>query len=614
MSYAISKVITPGGRVGDNTPFGAGDNWVTRAGGLPDYIREVAHAMVRNGKTESRAIAMAVGIVRNWAEGKGKVTPKVRAAAAAAIAEWEAKRAAGHVAKGELGRVWSDKEFIASMSTAVVFAEVHKGCGCAKEKEKKMNRRSRIKKAMVKCEECGETYAADGPEEIAEHKKDHKIKKCDGVSNCKDCPMKKKKVTKRDFSNARRDKLKEQGKTDPHGGFPIEKPIDVKNAVQAIGRASDPEMEKKRIIAAAKKLGCTEMIPEGWTISKQGFKPGEQRDPATGKWSKGGGGFSSTKSQAGVNADYKQRMADAQAQLAALGAKGGGKGGGKKKAAPKKKAAKKATTSSGSSSGTTSSSVSTKTTAPVKATTPKIGGASSASAKPGPSVNLQKRNKNRINFLVQHGIPRARARLVVWNKAVPNRKEARLLSNWDLPGHKAGKIPPLVVKSNSKMLSISPNEFSDLVKSLEEVEKIDADTDGLVTFDMMGEIEKSDTDKQLVFGWCSVAKKKDGTVVVDKQGDVLEDIDQMEKVAYDFVLHSRDGGEMHIRKGVSTLVESFVSTPEKWTAMGIPEGTLPVGWWVGFHVKDTEVWKGVKSGKYKMFSVHGSGLRKAMVE
>jgi hypothetical protein len=61
-------------------------------------------------------------------------------------------------------------------------------------------------------------------------------------------------------------------------------------------------------------------------------------------------------------------------------------------------------------------------------------------------------------------------------------------------------------------------------------------------------------------------------------------------------------------------VESFVSTPEKWEAMEIPEGVLPTGWWVGFHVHDTEVWKGVKEGKYKMFSVHGSGVRKELGE
>lgn len=98
----VEKAITPGGRVGDDSPVGTPggkQNWVDRAGGLPKYIRMVAHALMRAGKPKSKAIGMAVGIVRNWAEGKGHVSPKVRAAAAKAIAEWEAKRAGSHVSK-----------------------------------------------------------------------------------------------------------------------------------------------------------------------------------------------------------------------------------------------------------------------------------------------------------------------------------------------------------------------------------------------------------------------------------------------------------------------------------------------------------------------------------
>jgi hypothetical protein len=91
---AIALARTPGGREGDDSPFSTSktSNWVARAGGLPKYVRMVAHALVRQGKPESKAIEMAIGVVRNWAEGKGKVSPKVRAAAAKAIAEWEAKR------------------------------------------------------------------------------------------------------------------------------------------------------------------------------------------------------------------------------------------------------------------------------------------------------------------------------------------------------------------------------------------------------------------------------------------------------------------------------------------------------------------------------------------
>lgn len=95
--------ISPGGRPADDSSMNVSPkkNWVERAGGLPRYIRMVAHAMMRKGHPKSMAIGMAVGIVRNWAEGKGDVSPKVRAAAAKAIAEWEAKRAKAHVTKSE---------------------------------------------------------------------------------------------------------------------------------------------------------------------------------------------------------------------------------------------------------------------------------------------------------------------------------------------------------------------------------------------------------------------------------------------------------------------------------------------------------------------------------
>jgi hypothetical protein len=64
---------------------------------LPAYIQNVAHAMIRSGKSTGRAIQMAIGIVRNWAEGHdghgNKVSSVVQAAAAKAIAEYNADRA-----------------------------------------------------------------------------------------------------------------------------------------------------------------------------------------------------------------------------------------------------------------------------------------------------------------------------------------------------------------------------------------------------------------------------------------------------------------------------------------------------------------------------------------
>lgn len=63
---------------------------------LPAYIQNVAHAMKRQGKDTSRAIQMAIGIVRNWAHGHDghghAVSPEVQAAAVKAIAEYDAAR------------------------------------------------------------------------------------------------------------------------------------------------------------------------------------------------------------------------------------------------------------------------------------------------------------------------------------------------------------------------------------------------------------------------------------------------------------------------------------------------------------------------------------------
>ena len=99
---AEAKAMTPGGRVGDDSPIGepgGRQNWVDKAGGLPKYIRMVAHALIRKGMAESRAIATAVNTMKRWAAGGGNVSAKVQAAAVKAVAEWEAKKRAGDARK-----------------------------------------------------------------------------------------------------------------------------------------------------------------------------------------------------------------------------------------------------------------------------------------------------------------------------------------------------------------------------------------------------------------------------------------------------------------------------------------------------------------------------------
>lgn len=117
-------------------------------------------------------------------------------------------------------------------------------------------------------------------------------------------------------------------------------------------------------------------------------------------------------------------------------------------------------------------------------------------------------------------------------------------------------------------------------------------------------IMKSDDEKMLAFGWASVSMRVDGEVIEDWHKDIIEP-EELENAAYEYVLLYREGGEMHERGGVAVLIESVVFTEEKMQAMGIPDGTLPIGWWIGFKVTDPDVWEKVKDGTYPMFSIEG---------
>ena len=133
-----------------------------------------------------------------------------------------------------------------------------------------------------------------------------------------------------------------------------------------------------------------------------------------------------------------------------------------------------------------------------------------------------------------------------------------------------------------------------------------------VTWSQDLEIKKTDDEQQLVFGWLSVAVDKSGETVIDIQGDIIEP-QELEYAAYDFVLHARKAGDAHERiEGIGRLVESMVFTVEKQQALGIPENTVPIGWFVGFKIDDEQVWKKVKSGEYGSFSIGGKALREVI--
>jgi Putative phage serine protease XkdF len=127
-----------------------------------------------------------------------------------------------------------------------------------------------------------------------------------------------------------------------------------------------------------------------------------------------------------------------------------------------------------------------------------------------------------------------------------------------------------------------------------------------------GTFSKTDDDKRQAFGWASVVEV-DGKPIVDRQGDWITP-DEIEKAAYKYVLENRKGGSQHKRNDddtplhASSLIESFVVTPEKIEKMGLPAST-PVGWWVGFSFHDEDTWQDIKKGLKTGFSLHGKGKR-----
>jgi len=127
-----------------------------------------------------------------------------------------------------------------------------------------------------------------------------------------------------------------------------------------------------------------------------------------------------------------------------------------------------------------------------------------------------------------------------------------------------------------------------------------------------GTFSKTDDDKRQAFGWASVVEV-DGKPIIDRQGDWITP-DEIEKAAYKYVLENRKGGNQHKRTDddqplhASSLIESFVVTPEKIEKMGLPKET-PIGWWVGFSVHDEDTWQEIKKGAKTGFSLHGKGKR-----
>ena len=118
------------------------------------------------------------------------------------------------------------------------------------------------------------------------------------------------------------------------------------------------------------------------------------------------------------------------------------------------------------------------------------------------------------------------------------------------------------------------------------------------------ELNKVDVDKKVAYGWAYVSKKA-GETVIDVSGQTWP-MGEVTKTAHQFAVECRDGGLMHVLKGVATMVESVVFSAELQKSLGIDLGQE--GWFVGFRIDDDTVLKGIEDGTYSMFSIGGTGI------
>lgn len=118
-----------------------------------------------------------------------------------------------------------------------------------------------------------------------------------------------------------------------------------------------------------------------------------------------------------------------------------------------------------------------------------------------------------------------------------------------------------------------------------------------------------DVEQQLVFGWANVTIQENGTTPFDWQGDIIA-TEVLEAAAYNYVLqHGLVNQQHEWGTECGWLVESMMFTKDKMAALGIPEGMIPEGWFVGFYIPDPMVYQKVKDGEYNMFSIEGTAMR-----
>ena len=119
---------------------------------------------------------------------------------------------------------------------------------------------------------------------------------------------------------------------------------------------------------------------------------------------------------------------------------------------------------------------------------------------------------------------------------------------------------------------------------------------------------KVDEDQRMVWGWASVSTEG-GQASIDKQNDYVP-IHELQKAVHGHFINTRIGKTMHKGRKTHEIVDTIVFTKELQKALGVE---LPYeGWFVGVKVHDDKTWEQVKKGKFRAFSIGGTGERHPM--
>lgn len=221
--------------------------WGHKTWQLPAYIQHIANDLrEKRGMTESRAIQVAIGVVKRWARGGGNVDAGTRAAAAKAVTEWEALKLKAHANLANGDRM-PDTIDLAGMQAGDLLDAMLKRYAAADDAGKAKMRPGMVGLAK-KLGRTKELPADCQPSSSASMSAD----RADVIDLAA-------------FTADQRRQMAAKGQAMKGGGFPIPDKSHLGKAIHAYGRAKNKVATRAHIKKRAKALNASHMLPSSWT-------------------------------------------------------------------------------------------------------------------------------------------------------------------------------------------------------------------------------------------------------------------------------------------------------------------------------------------------------------